>query len=97
MSITRKFSHTTTLSTTTTCSTASRAKWRRRCPARWWRTRDWSSSPDLSPMRVLGWIEDLARDLMAIGTDAPPAPRWEQDWFARLDAAAAYAIVRMTR
>jgi len=48
-------------------------------------------------MRVLGWIEDLAPDLMAIGTDAPPAPRWEQDWFARLDAAAAYAIVRMTR
>jgi len=48
-------------------------------------------------MRVLGWIEDLAPDLMAIGTDAPPAPRWDQDWFPRLDAAAAYAIVRMSR
>ncbi|HEX5079162.1 MAG TPA: class I SAM-dependent methyltransferase [Geminicoccaceae bacterium] len=26
-----------------------------------------------------------------------PAPRFDQDWFARLDAAAAYAIVRRTR
>jgi hypothetical protein len=48
-------------------------------------------------MRVLGWIEELAPDLIAIGADAPPAPRWNQDWFPRLDAAAAYAIVRMTR
>ena len=48
-------------------------------------------------MNVLGWIEDLAPDLTALGADAPPAPRWDQDWFPRLDAAAAYAIVRMTR
>ena len=48
-------------------------------------------------MNVLGWIEDLAPDLLAIGADSPPAPRWDQDWFPRLDAAAAYAIVRMTR
>ena len=48
-------------------------------------------------MRVLGWIEDLAPDLIAIGADAPPAPRWDQDWFPRLDAAAAYAIVRRSR
>ena len=48
-------------------------------------------------MNVLAWIEDLAPDLTAIGVDAPPAPRWNQDWFPRLDAAAAYAIVRMTR
>lgn len=27
----------------------------------------------------------------------PPAPRWEQDWFPRLDAAAAYAIVQTVR
>ena len=25
---------------------------------------------------------------------APPAPRWDQDWFPRLDAAIAYALVR---
>ncbi len=48
-------------------------------------------------MNVLGWIEDLAPDLIAVGADSPPAPRWDQDWFPRLDAAAAYAIVRMTR
>ena len=30
----------------------------------------------------------------AIGPDDPPAPRWNQDWFPRLDAAVAYALVR---
>ena len=39
-------------------------------------------------------IERLAIDLEAIGEDAPPAPRWHQGWFPRLDAAAAYAMVR---
>jgi hypothetical protein len=48
-------------------------------------------------VNVLGWIEDLALDLISIGADAPPAPRWDQDWFPRLDAAAAYAIVRRSR
>ena len=51
----------------------------------------------MSATIVLGWIEDLAQHLDAIGADSPPAPRWNQDWFPRLDAAAAYAIVRMTR
>ena len=32
-----------------------------------------------------------------MGGEPPPAPRWAQDWFPRLDAAAAYAIVRATR
>jgi hypothetical protein len=44
--------------------------------------------------RVLDSIEDHAAALEAIGADAPPAPRWDQDWFPRLDAAAAYALVR---
>lgn len=48
-------------------------------------------------MNVLEWIEDCAAGLEAIGADQPPAPRWNQDWFPRLDAAAAYAIVRNTR
>ena len=48
-------------------------------------------------MNVLRLIQDYAADLEAIGADAPPAPRWDQDWFPRLDAAAAYAIVRSTR
>jgi hypothetical protein len=43
---------------------------------------------------VLDFIETYAPALAAIGTDAPPAPRWDQDWFPRLDAAAAYAMVR---
>ena len=43
---------------------------------------------------VLDKIEQYARDLEAIGPDAPPAPRWNQDWFPRLDAAAAYVLVR---
>ncbi len=30
----------------------------------------------------------------AIGGDPPPAPRWDQDWFPRLDAAALYVFVR---
>jgi predicted O-methyltransferase YrrM len=48
-------------------------------------------------VKVLEWIDELAPELEAIGPDSPPAPRWDQDWFPRLDAAAAYAIVRMTR
>lgn len=34
---------------------------------------------------------------VAIGPDRPPAPRWNQDWFPRLDAAAAYVLVRERR
>lgn len=40
---------------------------------------------------------DRHRDaLMEIGGD-PPAPRWTQQWFARLDGAAAYVLVRDRR
>lgn len=46
---------------------------------------------------MLKLIEGYAAELEAIGRDAPPAPRWDQDWFPRLDAAAAYAVVRSTR
>jgi hypothetical protein len=48
-------------------------------------------------LKVLDWIEGYAADLQAIGEDRPPQPRWNQDWFPRLDAAAAYAIVRKTK
>ena len=51
----------------------------------------------MTPIAVLEWIEDLAPALHAIGPDRPPQPRWDQDWFPRLDAAAAYAIVRKTK
>lgn len=42
-------------------------------------------------------IDRFAEQLHAIGEAPPPAPRWTQDWFPRLDAAAAYAIVRECR
>jgi len=45
-------------------------------------------------VKLLDEIERLAPDLERIGAEAPPAPRWNQDWFPRLDAAAAYAMVR---
>lgn len=45
-------------------------------------------------MNLLDEIERLAPDLERIGAAPPPAPRWNQDWFPRLDAAAAYAMVR---
>jgi hypothetical protein len=46
---------------------------------------------------LLASIESYGAALEAIGSDPPPAPRWNQDWFPRLDAAAAYAMVRGTR
>lgn len=42
----------------------------------------------------LGEIDGFAADLEAIGPDVPPQPRWNQGWFPRLDAAAAYTMVR---
>ena len=48
-------------------------------------------------LEVLASIEKFSGDLERIGSEPPPSPRWTQDWFPRLDAAAAYAIVRATR
>lgn len=44
--------------------------------------------------QVLLWLDGYAAEFGAIGALPPPAPRWDQDWFPRLDAAAAYALVR---
>jgi predicted O-methyltransferase YrrM len=44
----------------------------------------------------LSRIEALAGPLLALD-GPPPAPRWAQDWFPRLDAAALYAMVHGTR
>lgn len=46
---------------------------------------------------VLNEIEEYAAELTAIGSAPPPAPRWQQDWFSTLDAAAAYTIVRTVK
>ena len=53
-----------------------------------------------SEARFRELLDDLSRyqsALDAIGQDAPPAPRWTQDWFPRLDAAVAYLLVRRER
>ncbi len=42
-------------------------------------------------------IHRYAAALRAIGGDPAPAPRWDQDWVPRLDAAVAYAMVRDLR
>lgn len=48
--------------------------------------------------KIIDAIDGFERDLLAIPVDAPaPAARWNQDWFPRLDAAAAYAVVRTRR
>ena len=39
-------------------------------------------------------IDALAPALAAIGGAPPPEPRWDQDWFPRLDAAMLYALAR---
>lgn len=45
--------------------------------------------------RLLLSFGDYRHELAAIETDAaPPLPRWRQDWFAPLDAAMLYAMVR---
>jgi len=45
----------------------------------------------------LACIEEHAETLESLGKEPPPAPRWTQDWFPRLDAASAYAMVRRFR
>ena len=46
---------------------------------------------------ALDELAAFAGDLAAIGGAPPPAPRWDQDWFPRLDAAVAYVTVRRRR
>jgi hypothetical protein len=46
-------------------------------------------------LNLLDAIDRHAPALLAIGEEAPPAPRWRQDWFPRLDAAAAYALMHV--
>lgn len=46
---------------------------------------------------MTGWLEaadGFSGDLLAIGGKPPPAPRWNQDWFPRTDAAIAYTVAR---
>ena len=43
---------------------------------------------------ALGWAEALSDDLLRIGSEPAPGPRWTQAWFPRLDGALAYTLVR---
>ncbi len=43
---------------------------------------------------ALGWLEAYGADLLRIGSEPAPAPRWAQGWFPRLDGAMAYVLVR---
>ena len=45
----------------------------------------------------LSELEAYGDELLAIGSHPPPAPRWNQSWFPRLDGAAAYGLVRRHR
>lgn len=46
---------------------------------------------------ILAAMDDHRAALLAIGDRPPPEPRWTQDWFPRLDAAALYTLVRRHR
>ena len=46
---------------------------------------------------TLALMEGFAADLLALGREPAPAPRWAQDWVPGLDGAAAYALVRAGR
>jgi Methyltransferase domain len=48
-------------------------------------------------INLLSAIDQFADELLHINGQSPPAPRWAQDWFPRLDAAAAYTVVRRRR
>ena len=43
---------------------------------------------------VIDTIDLFSEDLLKIGEAPAPEPPWQQDWFPRLDAACAYALVR---
>jgi predicted O-methyltransferase YrrM len=43
---------------------------------------------------VLDHLDKYASEFAEFGKMPPPDPRWEQDWFPRLDAAIAYDFVR---
>ena len=45
----------------------------------------------------LNLIASYKNNFSTFGSKPPPYPRWEQDWFPRLDGAAAYTMVRMEK
>ncbi|MEH6497506.1 MAG: class I SAM-dependent methyltransferase [Sneathiella sp.] len=45
-------------------------------------------------LKILDSLDQYNSIFSSFGQQPPPAPRWEQDWFPRLDAAVAYGLVR---
>lgn len=43
---------------------------------------------------LIEYFGAIREDIEKIGENDPPQPRWDQTWFPRLDALAAYALVR---
>jgi predicted O-methyltransferase YrrM len=56
----------------------------------------WFESAAAGMAEVMDWIASHAARLGELAGPAP-LPRWDQDWFPRLDGAAAYAIVRQVK
>ena len=48
-------------------------------------------------LNILGSLDQYSSIFSSFGQQPPPAPRWEQDWFPRLDAAVAYGLVHSLR
>ncbi len=48
-------------------------------------------------LALLKAMDTFAGTFQSIGKAPPPEPRWNQDWFPRLDAAALYTLVRKKR
>lgn len=46
---------------------------------------------------LLAQVRGYLDRLLTFGGEEPPAPRFDQDWFPRLDAAIAYTMTRMLR
>ena len=61
-------------------------------PLEWVETRFEAALPAFAA--AMDDIDALAPTLRAIGGAPPPEPRWDQDWFPRLDAAMLYALAR---
>lgn len=47
-----------------------------------------------SMIRFIKGFSNYSNELVSFGQEDPPAPRWKQDWFPRLDGASAYKMVR---
>lgn len=62
--------------------------------AQYWALTRFFAAAEPAFLHLITSIDKYGAALEAIGGQPAPEPRWNQDWFPRLDAAAAYALVR---